>query len=55
VFPSISIALPLHWEQMGADIMDLDTRSGASSRDAMEYVEMFDAQLTSNEILTIRR
>lgn len=41
---------------MGADIVDLDTRSNmALSRGAMEFIEMFDAQLTVREVQDIRR
>lgn len=41
---------------MGADIVDLDTRSNmAANRGAMEFIEMFEAQLTDQEVRNIRR
>jgi hypothetical protein len=40
---------------MGADIVDLSTRSNMPCRCAMDFVDMFSAQLTPREIRDIQR
>ena len=40
---------------MGADIVDLSARSNMPCSGAMEYIEMFDSQLTALEMRDIQR
>lgn len=43
-------------QQVGVDIVDLTTRSNMSKQgSAMEFVEIFEPQLTVKELTAIRR